>query len=348
MDSAATSFSRRGTLRSKRVLLAEALRVTGLEPLLRRLPTWRGLIVLSYHRIGVRSQSELHRGLFSGDREALDREMRLLTRHFDVVSPDQIGPALLATSGRHVVVTFDDGYRDLYEIAHPVLEANGVRAAMFLCTGFVDGRHRAWWDDIAWMLHRAEKSELSPGRWSPRPMALSGPELERTIDAVTRAYWELTPGEEEAFLTGLAAATGTGRRPPAADDWITWEMVRAMKAYGHEIGAHTDSHPVLARLPADRQREEIAISVNRLREEVGERPRLLAYPVGTSGAFDARTIEAAREAGIEFAFSNYGGRITPERFSPFDIRRMPVESLGTQPLFNATLTLPQVLVRASD
>ncbi len=329
------------------MLLAEALRISGLEPVLRRAPSWRGLIVLSYHRIGVRADSDLHRGLFSGDRETLDRQLRLLKRHFDVVAPDQLNPALLDAPGRHVLVTFDDGYRDLYELAHPVLQANDVRAAMFLCTGFLDGRCRAWWDDIAWMLRHAAEPELAPGPWAARALALRGPALERTIDTVTRAYWELSPIEAQAFLGRLELHTGTGSRPPAPEDWLTWDMARAMKANGHEIGAHTDSHPVLARLPAARQREEIATSAKRIADELGQGPRLLAYPVGTRGAFDSSTAAAAREAGIRYAFSNYGGRVTRAGFRPFDIRRVPVESLSTPALFRATMSLPQVLVRAS-
>src|ERR1035441_2048859 len=205
---------------SKRAILAAGLRVSGLGTLLRRLPSWRGALVLSYHRIGDRSRSDLYRGLFSATPEGLDRHLQLLKRHFDVVAPDQLNEDLLASRGRHVIVTFDDGYRDLYELAHPVLQANDVRALMFVCTGFIDGHARAWWDEIGWMLRHAARSELPPGPWSRRPLPLMGAEVESAIDLLTRAYWELEPPQASEFLASLASVTGAARRRIGAEDWI--------------------------------------------------------------------------------------------------------------------------------
>ena len=328
-------------------MFAAGLRVSGLGALLRRLPSWRGALVLSYHRIGDRSGSDLYRGLFSATPEELDRHLKLLKRHYDVVAPDQLDEDLLSTRGRHVVVTFDDGYRDLYELAHPVLRANNVRALMFLCTGFIDGHERAWWDDIGWMLRHATLPQLPPGPWSQRPLPLAGAQVESAIDVLTRAYWELTPPRASEFLASLASVTGAGARPTSAEDWITWDMARALKASGHEIGGHTETHPVLSRLPRSQQLTEIVASRDRIAEELGERPRWLAYPVGTKDAFDATTLDVAREAGVQLAFSNYGGRVTRAGFTMLDVRRVPVESMRTFDLFSATMTLPQVLAQPS-
>ena len=124
-------------------------------------------------------------------------------------------------------------------------------------------------------------------------------------------------------------------------------MARELKGCGARIGAHTDSHPLLSRLPRARQFEEIVRSLDRVDTELGERPRWLAYPVGTKDAFDATTIDVARRAGVEMAFSNYGGRVTRADFTPLDVRRVPVESMRTFDLFSATVTLPQVLARPS-
>ena len=328
-------------------MFATGLRVSGVGALLRRLPSWRGALVLSYHRIGDRSGSDLYRGLFSATPEGLDRHLKLLKRHFDVVAPDQLDERLLVTHGRHVMVTFDDGYRDLYELAHPVLQANDVRALMFLCTGFIDGHARAWWDEIGWILRHTTLSQLPPGPWSRRPLPLAGADVEPAIDNLTRAYWELAPPQAAEFLAQLASVTSAGRRPASTGDWVTWDMARKLKAAGHEIGAHTETHPVLSRLPRSQQLTEIVASRDRIAEELGERPRWLAYPVGTKDAFDTTTLDVAREAGVQLAFSNYGGRVTRAGFTMLDVRRVPVESMRTFDLFSATMTLPQVLAQPS-
>jgi hypothetical protein len=198
---------RRPARRSKRELLALGLRVSGLGALLRRLPCWRGLVVLSYHRIGDGSDSELYRPLWGATSDEFDTQLKLIRRWFEVVDPAAVTPELLASPGRRVMLTFDDGYSDLHAVVEPVLRANRVRAAMFLCTGFIDGCATAWWDEIAWMLRRPDGGELSPGPWSARPLGLSEAERERTIEKVIRAYWTLEPSATTDFMDQLGRRT---------------------------------------------------------------------------------------------------------------------------------------------
>lgn len=332
---------------SKRAIAAAALRASGLCALLLRLAPWRGAVVLSYHRVGDAASSDANRDLWT-TADSLDAQLRFLKRSFEIVEPADLARGeRLSERGRRVMVTFDDGYRDLYDVAFPVLQANRVNATMFLCSGFLDGLASAWWDEIAWMLRHSAPRELPPGPWSSQRLSLHDAELEHAIDVVTRSCWALSPAAAGELLEQLAVATGAGQRPAAtaAADWITWEMAREMQAAGHHIGAHTITHPILARLPRARQREEIAGSADRIAVELGERPRWLAYPVGVHGSFNEDSYAAAGEAGIELAFSNYGGRVTGSNFDALDIRRVSAETLRTPTLFTATLAVPPLFAR---
>jgi peptidoglycan/xylan/chitin deacetylase (PgdA/CDA1 family) len=46
--------------------------------------------------------------------------------------------------GKRVLITFDDGYEDVYSIAHPILRKRGLRATVFITTGAIGGRN--FWD----------------------------------------------------------------------------------------------------------------------------------------------------------------------------------------------------------
>jgi peptidoglycan/xylan/chitin deacetylase (PgdA/CDA1 family) len=332
---------------SKRALVASGLRISGVGALLRRLAPWRGALVLSYHRIGEACALDTARSLVSATTQSLDEQLRFLTRHCEVIDPADLAPELLAQRGRRVLITFDDGYRDLYEHAYPVLQANRVRAAMFLCSGFIDGFADAWWDEVAWILRRSPLRVLPAGPWSAEPLALDEQNLEHSIDVATRRCWELSPQGTAQLLEELATVSAAGRRPTSdsADDWITWEMARELSAAGHQIGAHTVNHLILAKLPRERQHEEIAGSADRIEAELGERPRWFAYPVGVPGVFDEHSRAAAAKAGIELAFSNYGGLVTEDSFFALDVPRMSAEMLRTPTLFAATVTLPALFAR---
>jgi peptidoglycan/xylan/chitin deacetylase (PgdA/CDA1 family) len=338
--------------RSKRELAAAALRLSGAGALLRGAAPWRGILVLSYHRIGEASSLQTSRALVTANAEQLDRQLRFLTRSCEVLDPRELDavredPGVLARRGRRVLITFDDGYRDLHEAAHPVLQAHGVHAAMFLCSGFLDRVADAWWDEVAWIIRHSALDALRPGPWSDAPLPLDEANREQSIELVTRRCWELSPEATSALLDQLGEVTGVGRRPAedSARDWMTWAMARELREHGHTIGAHTVNHPILASLPQERQREEIAGSVARIEAELGTLPRWFAYPVGVPGVFDQHSCAAAREAGIQLAFSNYGGRVTRAGFQPLDLRRVSVETLRTPELFAAAVTLPALFAR---
>jgi peptidoglycan/xylan/chitin deacetylase (PgdA/CDA1 family) len=326
-------------------LLARGLAWSGVGRGLRGLGSWRGVLVLNYHRIGDASASQLDRALWSASADALDRQLAFVARNFEVIGPAELASASASHHGRRVLITFDDGYRDLYTTAFPALEANGIKATMFLCSGFIDRRATAWWDEIAWMLRSSAHDFLPPGPWAPERLGLSAGDVDASIERVNAAYRELGPEPAADFTAALAQATGAGRRPADPADWITWEMAREMRAAGQAIGAHSVTHPLLARLPVARQREEIVGSLDRIEAELGERPRWFSYPVGLRDTFTSDTARCLREAGVEHAFSNYGGYIRPDGLQPLDVPRSNVGPALVGPTFEAVLTLPQVCAR---
>jgi peptidoglycan/xylan/chitin deacetylase (PgdA/CDA1 family) len=299
---------------------ATALRRTGLETALRRVGAWRGLLVLNYHRIGDPGSSGLDRDLFSTTVEEFERQVVHLARSCEVIGLDDVLAALRARRGRRVLVTFDDGYRDNFELAFPVLRAAGVPATFFLATGFLDRPRLSWWDELAWM---------GAG-----------------VEAVA-AYKRLPAFEGDAFLNRMGERTGRGRAGADAADgtWMTWDMAREMRDTGMAFGGHTVDHPVLARLPADRQEQEIRGCAQRLAEELAITMHAFSYPVGSPDAFDETTKSLVREAGCDVAFGFAGGYARPGATDPLAIPRMTVGRwLSTDEMRGAT-ALPQVFAR---
>jgi len=156
------------------------------------------------------------------------------------------------------------------------------------------------------------------------------------------------PASDHAdYLESLAGATGSGRCPagPEAGLWMTWEMLREMRSAGMTIGGHTVTHPVLARLPQPAQRDEIVACGRRLAEELGEPMRCFSYPVGGLDAFDAGTRECLRDAGVQYAFSYYGGYRTFGDWDYLDVRRIAIESELKPWALRAITTLPWLFGR---
>ena len=313
-----------------------------------QLDRWQGLVTLNYHRIGDPGQSPIDSGVFSASAEQFEGQLRYLKTDCDVVRVADIPDVLRAGAKRRcVLISFDDGYVDNYEMAFPALKQAGLSAVIFLATGFLDQRSVAWWDDIAWMVKQSIRLSLNlPEVWQIESQGLSASRIETVTRRLLRLAKSLAPHALAEFLTDLAYATGTGRAPESqlTAPWLTWDMVREMHQAGIEFGGHTVSHPVLSRCSAEQQQFEIQQCKKRIEEELSAPITAFSYPIGQPWSFNDHSIRLARAAGYHYGFSFYPGYATSGS-DRFDLRRVSMEpGVGLHEL-RAIVQVPRLFTR---
>jgi peptidoglycan/xylan/chitin deacetylase (PgdA/CDA1 family) len=327
---------------SKAELAARAAEATGLGSLIRRLKAWQGVVALGYHRVGLPDKS-YYAASWDATPSMFDEQVRLLKKEFDVIDPDDLDAAVRSGRGRYVLITFDDAYRDNFEEAFPILKRLGVPATFFITTGFVDGRSISWWDEVGWMVHASQKSELRADGWVDPALSLKAEDRKLAVKALTDRYKVLSAETAEAFMDVIAEATGSGRHPHGAyDPWMTWDDIRALRAGGMHIGGHTVNHRMLGQLTTDEQEEEIVGCKQRIEAELGFPMRSLSYPDGGRRSFDQDTRRILAENGVDYAFSFYGGYRKFSDWDPYDVRRRWLSTSITRDRFAMIVTLPQV------
>lgn len=328
----------------KRELLSRILDRTGLGRLLGRVRRWSGVMALNYHRIGSGNQSPLDRELWSATPDEFDAQVGWLCKHFDVIGPDDLPGVLARGTGRNVLITFDDGYRDNYTEAFPVLKRHRTTATFFIATGFIDRPRLPWWDEIAWIVRTCRNEFIEVPGWVPTRVVFDEPDREGAVKTLLRVYKRLPSDSTAAYLQAVRAATGAAPcSPKMIDDlWMTWDMIREMRVAGMTIGGHTATHPILARMPREDQRDEIAECARRLGEELSEPMRYFSYPVGGLTAFNADTRSCLKELGVSYAFSYCGGLRSFSDWDDHDIRRIAIESHMPLHLVRSTIILPHL------
>lgn len=328
----------------KRELLARALRHSGLDRLLSlTVSRWKGLLVFNYHRVGCPGNSCFDHALWSATQEQFEQQVRFLKRNFQIARIADLDDLIRRPHRPAVMITFDDGYRDNYELALPVLRQQAVPATFFITSGFLDERRLAWWDEIAWMVHSSQRTDLPPFEWHSTTSPLhDSAAREQSIQRLLRSFKSIPNCENEPFLQRLAELTGSGRCPAslASENWMTWEMVRELDRAGQDIGGHTVSHPVLARTDVTAQREEIVRSKARIETELGHEITAFSYPVGQPDSFTGETKRLLREAGYRWAFSFSGGFCSTAAADEFNLPRVAVSPHLSRALFQATARLP--------
>ncbi|HET6422855.1 MAG TPA: polysaccharide deacetylase family protein [Planctomycetaceae bacterium] len=327
---------------SRKLMLAHALDRSGCGTLLRLTPSWRGVLILNYHRIGEARHSMLDRNLWSATTEEFDQQIRTIVRDFDIIGLDELETALHDRRGRSVMITFDDGYLDNYTEAFPVLKSHRASATFFITTGFLDVPKIPWWDEMAWMVRSCRLPHLPQNPWTGGPVPFDEPDRERAIRRVLNAYKMLEGSSTDEFIEVLAEKLETGRAPAhiGHELWMTWPMIREMSQSRMFFGGHTVNHPILANLTPEAQDFEIGECRRRLMQELKQPVDAFSYPVGGHTSFNQATRDALAKHGYRWAFTYVGGVASQLQLDPFAIQRSAVESDTVRPIFRAMLTLP--------
>jgi len=118
-------------------------------------------------------------------------------------------------------------------------------------------------------------------------------------------------------------------------DLMSEAQKQAFVAAGWEIGAHTQTHPRLASLPAAEAAHEIAASKAELERRLGIQVLSFAYPYGD---LSAETKQLVAEAGFTYAVATDSGgmHLEDDRMQIFRINMFPHESGSS--LFKKTST----------
>jgi peptidoglycan/xylan/chitin deacetylase (PgdA/CDA1 family) len=310
----------------KRELLARGLLWSGASSLLAQLPARDSLLVLNYHRIGNAEDDLFDPGVFSATAEEFDQQISYLKRHLSLVTLDE---ALAFIDGTlkekarccRVLITFDDGYLDNYEIAFPILRSHGAQGVFFLATSIVGSCHLPWWDHIAYLVKTARSRRFILRYPNDLVVDVDQNGLTKSLQAILKLYKQPDNSDPDRFILELVEKSKGDDPPSALRRFLNWDEAREMIGAGMAIGSHTHSHTVLSQLEPDRQLEELSTPRLIMKEQLGVEVAALAYPVGGRTSFTGTTQKLAREAGYRAAFSRQGGRNLSGKICAYDAKR---------------------------
>ena len=307
-------------MQGKRFLLAKTLMKAKFHKLLKR-PSRSALFVINYHRLRASAgeHTEFDDGVFGPNQQTFLEQMKWLKKNTQLL--DQEGLLHLLDKkdkkgGPYSAVTFDDGYRDCFTLARPVLDDLGIRAIFFLPVQMLCERRLGWWDITAFLL---KKTSLNCINLNGTSYKLGNNRQKSLRDILT--LFKMEPAEKTSDLLKKLSEACEVELPDnkvQGKELMTWENVVELLNSGHSIGSHTFSHRVLATLSPDEQGEEMLKSKAFLENKLGSKVMSIAYPVGGPQHFNMHSMIIAEKCGFKMAFSfNTGFAALPlaERFA---------------------------------
>lgn len=286
---------------------------------LARIPLVRGLA-----RIATRNQPRIfvyHRFSESPDPEptvidaaTFDWQVREIRRWFHPVTLGDYLKKVRETgipTPRTAIITVDDGYKDFYETAYPILRKHGVRATFFVTVNFIEKKIWLWPDILRFALENTREKIISFRFESISFEVPTGdPEsIRKEWGSLSDFCIRLDDDKKWDLISKLLAAARVDlpREPIGEYSPVTWEQIREMKEEGIEIGSHTLNHPVLSKVRDERRlREEIDGSRRAIAERIGDHVATFCYTNSMPGDINDQVVQFVMEGGYEGAVFGTG------------------------------------------
>jgi len=278
--------------------------------------------VLTYHAV-AREDLEVPDWCFLEERR-FRAQMRYLRDHCRVVPLRDVPSVLAAGSERPVVaLTFDDGFRNNYRVAFPILRELGLPATIFLATDFVDSDDTIWFCRINDALSRTKLQSLE---WEGDHYDLSSPRARADANSLLQGRMKRHPhpqllGRMRTLVSLLGERPRKEIAPESEYRMLAAQEIREMAGSGLiDFGGHTCSHAILSGLSAAERATEIAGSLAAVERLSGAPCRLFAYPNGRPIDYGPSDVAALEAGGITVAVTMVKGP-NGRTAAPLELRR---------------------------
>jgi peptidoglycan/xylan/chitin deacetylase (PgdA/CDA1 family) len=243
---------------------------------LRRAKAIRCARVLMYHHISPDGVSV----------EQFQAQLELLGDNFEIIPFGKLLDRLATGSltGDEVVITFDDGVRNNFHVAWPLLREQNVPATFFVCPGLIDSGKWIWRRELRARLDLLNSAEL-------KRLAHAVACQVSTVEDLMGWAKKLPYDMRREFQARVAARTQQFEPTSAQIDEfapMTWTQLLELDPRLITIGSHTSTHPILVGLTDELAHAEIVGSRATLEQRLGRTVELFCFP---NGSHDRSTME---------------------------------------------------------
>ncbi|MFI5092205.1 MAG: polysaccharide deacetylase family protein [Candidatus Acidiferrales bacterium] len=269
--------------------------------------------------------------------------LRFFTAHY---TPVRLQDVLTDSDGRGlppraVLVTFDDAYASVAELAAPLCRKFGVPAVFFVNAAFLDNQRLAPDNLVCYVANMLGMETIRAAARAVRGAGTS--ELQSLSEVFTCFFPSISLAEREVFLEALRQLAGISdsRMAKEAGLYLTSKQLRDLASFDFEIGNHTYTHVHCRSL----SREEIGSQVDRNKAELeavsGTKVRSFSQPYGSSTDLTRDLAEHLERSGHQAVFLSESVA-NPRGADLFHLDRVSTRAESDDTLFFELEVLPRL------
>lgn len=264
-----------------------------------------GLLLPYHHTVSNEELQHIHHLYPYKNEQQFINDLDFLLKNYRPVSPDELSKAILNKTklpAGKFLLTFDDGFREVYDIIAPILEKKAVPAIFFINPAFIDNKELFYRCKISLLIGELKKNQTAYLNIYADTLQITAP----TTESVTEALKKLN--QDNAFLLDSIAE----KISYSFDDYLkeqrpflTTEQVISLHKRGFTIGAHSMNHPYYNLLSMEDQVKQTIDSCNYVKDLLGTAECHFSFP-HSDEPISQQTITAINNnnAGLLFGIQN--------------------------------------------
>jgi peptidoglycan/xylan/chitin deacetylase (PgdA/CDA1 family) len=269
--------------------------------------------------------------------------LQFLTKHYTPVS---LADVLASFDGkalplRPVLVTFDDAYASVSDVAAPLCLKYGVPALFFVNASCLDNRQLALDNLVCYVVN---VYGMRPINAAIRALDSSAKFEVRSLVAVFADFLpSISLSTREAFRNNLIEVTGLNEARLAADAslYLSSQQLRDLGKFNFELGNHTYTHANCRTLTAAEFAAEIDRNKADLEKISGAQVRSFSVPYGSSVDLTAELAEHLQSSGYKAAFLAEG-RANSTSTPQLRLDRVSIKASRDAAFFSEIEVLPRL------
>ncbi|MBD3198074.1 MAG: polysaccharide deacetylase family protein [Candidatus Lokiarchaeota archaeon] len=289
---------------------------SGLFYFLNKIVKRSGLIVFNYHNFNTFTNDYWKYGsVFESEyRHNFEKQIVFIKKHVGFIHSTEIENQLSDDSLR-VIFTFDDGYKDNYEIAFPILKKHGLDAIFFITTKYIGTKDYIWHDRV-----RVYGEQNGYSKKKVKKILREMQSSKTNFDKYCQQFNSGSLTENEIIM-------------------LSWNQIREISDAGFKVCPHTYSHTPLNYLSFKEEFEEINESRVNILSHVDKTMAIFSVP---NGKYSSNTQTILKSLEYEYCFSIMPG-INNSETNKYLLKRNPMSPCDPVPVVALKLLLIKLL-----
>ena len=280
-------------------------------------------VFLNYHRV-ISDKDFKKKNRPSDDlivsESVFEKQIIFLTKNFNVISINDVHKNF--NLKKKIVVTFDDGYLDNYEIAFPILKKYNCPAIIYIATSFLNNIDYPWWLNI-WKIIKQNKFII----FNKKKIDISNKNLKiKNYNFFCRKLFLLKKREQVIFFNKLRYDIKKSIKNKKIF-LLKENLIKLSKNNLVEIGCHSHHHQNLKILNKNELNKDIVKSKGILEKVTRKKIFHFSIPFGTKDSFTEKTIRLLKKFNFKtIVTTNHGN------FNKNELLKIPRIGVGNNDL----------------